>query len=54
MDKTLNANDYQALLNVLNRTTVKGMDEAQALLALADKLVAALKAETSQGPAPEL
>ena len=54
MDKTLTPNDYQALLNVLNRTTVKGMDEAQALLTLADKLVAALQAASSQGPAPEL
>jgi len=47
MDTTLTANDYQALLNVLDRTPVKGLGEAQALLALADKLVAAMKAATA-------
>jgi hypothetical protein len=51
MDKTLTPNDLQALLNVLDRTTVKGLNEAQALLALADKLAAALKAATAT---PEL
>lgn len=53
MDKTLTPNDYQALLNVLSHTTVKGMDEAQALLALADKLVAARQAASNPGTAQE-